>query len=285
MVLPRHVWDHIRSLGSENPPSPEIRGWMYSYVAPRYRARPSPSEVASYCPTRRNLYLQYAEGLRGEPGPEARYGTLVHEYFLEPFRLVLQGVQDLWELANSINKLSRRLGTRPDKFLHRVYSLGAALALQALYEADLPLRVEPELPGAPIGLSDVVRPDLLVGFIPVEVTAANPRSLYGARKALQVTAYALALEATTGAPVDYGVILYIRRRDGLPRPEWRLVMIDDALRREFLAARDEAAMIIEDKVDPGPSVNGCPEWCPFRGAPGCPPSAGNRAGQGVGVEA
>lgn len=268
MVLPRHVWDYIRSLGAEQSPSPEIRGWRYDYVSPRYRARPSPSDIASYCPTRRNLYLQYVEGIQPRQGKEAIYGALVHEYFLEPFRLVQEKPRDLEELVAARYRLSKRLGHRPDNFLKRVYSLGAALALQSIYDADIPIKVEPEIPGAPIGLSDTVKPDLLVGFMPLEVTAAAPRTLYGSRKELQLAAYALAIEAATGVPVDYGVILYIRRRNHTPRPEWRVVVIDDDLRRDMLSARDEAAMIIEEGVDPGPATK-CPEWCPFRGTPGC----------------
>jgi CRISPR-associated protein Csa1 len=275
LVLPRHIWDHIRSLGSENPPLPEIRGWRFDPVAPRYRYRPSPSEVASYCPTRRNIYLQKVLGRRPEPGPEARYGALVHEYFLEPFRLAARGEASLDNLIAARSKLSRRLGVRPDRFLLNVYSLGAGLALQAVYDSEIPLKVEPQLPGAPIGLSDYVRPDLLIGLLPVEVTSTGSRGTYGERKELQLAAYALAIEASTGLPVDYGVVLYLRRRDEAPVPEWRLVVIDDELRRAVLAARDEVAMIVEDGVDPGPAPAGCPEWCPFRGAvEDCPPRGG-----------
>jgi len=275
LVLPRRVWDYIRSLGSEGSAYAEIRGWRFDYVAPRYRYRPSVSEIASYCPSRRDIYLRRVAGLRVERSSQASYGTLVHEFFLEPFRLVDRGVTDVEELAAARRQLARRLNTRPDKFLLKVYSLGAALALQAMIEGGVPVRVEPEVPGAPVGLSDMVKPDLLVGFIPVEVTTTDPRSTYGERKELQLAGYALAIEAWTGFPVDYGVTVYIRRRNNThPLPEWHVIPIDDSLRRSFLRARDEIAMIVENNVDPGPASEGCPSWCPFRNtAPGCPGTA------------
>jgi len=273
-LLPRRVWDFIRSLGSDGAAYSEIRGWRFEYVSPRYRYRPSPSEVAGVCPSHRDVYLRRVAGVRPPRGREVLYGIYVHEFFLEPFRLVDRGVVGLDELARGMWRLGRRLGVRPDRFLERVYTVGASLALQSLVDGDVPVRVEPQLPGAPVGLSDVVRPDLLVGFLPVEVTTAGPRSHYGGAKELQLAGYALALEAWTGFPVDYGVVLYVRRRDsGEPWLDWRVVVVDDSLRRRFLRARDEVAMIVDNGVDPGPAGE-CPLWCPFRGAPGCPGGGG-----------
>jgi len=270
-LLPRRVWDFIRSLGAEGGVYAEVRGWRFEYVSPRYRYRPSPSEVAGFCPTRRDVYLRRVRRLQAPRGPGAAYGQLVHEFFLEPFRLVDRGVVDVEGLAAGLRRLQRRLGVGGDRFLRRVYSVASSLALQGVVDAELPVRVEPELPGAPVGLSDVVRPDLLVGFLPVEVTSASPQAYYGASKELQLAGYALAVEALTGLPVDYGVLLYVRRREGGgARLEWRVVPVDDPLRRRFLRARDEAAMIVDDGVDPG-AAGECPAWCPFRGAEGCPP--------------
>ncbi len=265
------MWDYIRSLGSGGQVYAEVRGWRFDLVAPRYRYRPSPSEVASYCPTRRELYLRRVLGLRVEPGPQARYGVVVHEFFLEPFRLVGRGVRGLGDLYAGMRRLGRRLGVRVDGFLEEVYTLASGLALGAFYDSGLPVRVEPEIPGGPVGLSDVVRPDLLVGLVPVEVTTSPVAGRLGEAKELQVAGYALALEAWTGVPVDYGVVLHVGRVDGSPRLSWRVVVVDDSLRRRFLRARDEAAMIVDDGVDPGAAGGGCPVWCPFLGsAPGCP---------------
>jgi CRISPR-associated protein Csa1 len=272
MVLPRRVWDYIRSLGAEGGPSAEVRGWRFDLVAPRYAYRPSVGEVASYCPTRRDVYLRRVLGAREtETYQGAVHGRLVHEVFLEPFRLVAQGRRSVEDMARAKHRLMRRLGVR-SRLLEAVYELGAALALQTTIDGDVPVQVEPGIPGAAVGLADIVRPDLLVGLLPVEVTTASPDSVYGERKRLAVAGYALALEAWTGLPIDYGVILYVRERDGTAWPEWRVVAIDDSLRRRFLRARDEVAMMVENQVDPGVAEE-CPSWCPFRGA-----CLGERAG-------
>jgi CRISPR-associated protein Csa1 len=192
-LLPRRVWDYIRSLGADGGVYAEVRGWRFEYVAPRYRYRPSPSEVAGFCPSHRDVYLRRVEGLRPRAGSAAAYGVVVHEFFLEPFRLVDRGVVEVDRLASAMWGLGRRLGVRVDGFLRRVYSVGVSLALQAVFDADVPVRVEPQVPGAPVGLSDVVRPDLLVGFLPVEVTTAGRETRYGGGKGLQLTGYVLAL--------------------------------------------------------------------------------------------
>ncbi len=264
MVLPRRVWDYIRCLGSSEQVSADIRGWRFDMVSPRYRYHPTVSEVTSYCPTHRDLYLRRVQGIRVEEKHRgAVFGLVAHEVFLHPFRLVDRGVHDVEALAAARRRLLRELGVRGDRFMEEVYNLGVALALQSLVDGGIPLRVEPQIPGAPVGLSDVVKPDLLVGFIPLEVTTAHPDSLYGRRKELAVAGYALALEAWTGVPVDYGVVIYLRERDGGPWLEWRVVVVDDSLRRRFLRERDEVAMIVDDSVDPGPGDE-CPEWCPYR---------------------
>ena len=269
-MLPRRVWDFIRSLGAEGGVYAEVRGWRFDYVSPRYRYRPSPSEIAGICPVHRDVYLRRVAGVRPGRSQEAVYGQVVHEFFLEPFRLVDRGVSDIEGLARGVYRLGKRLGVRVDGFLRRVYTVASALALQAIVDADVPVRVEPQIPGAAVGLSDVVKPDLLVGFLPVEVTTASSSSWYGEAKELQLTGYVLALEAWTGLPVDYGVLLYIKRRDSGPWLEWRVVVVDDHLRRRFLRVRDEVAMIVDNGVDPGPAGEKCPQWCPFRGSPGCP---------------
>ena len=110
MVFPRRVWDYIRSLGSEGPVYAEVRGWRFELVSPRYRYRPSVSEVAGFCPSHRDVYLQRVRGLQPPRSPAALYGVLVHEFFLEPFRLVDRGVSDLDKVAEGKYRLSRRLG-------------------------------------------------------------------------------------------------------------------------------------------------------------------------------
>jgi CRISPR-associated protein Csa1 len=59
-------------------------------------------------------------------------------------------------------------------------------------------------------------------------------------KELALAGYALAIEAWTGHPVDYGVAIYINL-NGESMLGWRVARIDDSLRRAFLDARDRCA--------------------------------------------
>ncbi len=61
-------------------------------------------------------------------------------------------------------------------------------------EEGIPISVEPAIPGAPIGLSDIIKPDILVGFIPVELVTSSPTEELINRKDIAITAYALAIE-------------------------------------------------------------------------------------------
>ncbi len=97
----------------------------------------------------------------------------------------------------------------------------------------------------------------------MELVTSLPSEELTNRKDIAVTAYALAIEAWIGHPVDIGVVLHIGI-NGKPRLTWRVVKIDDTLRRAFLDMRDNVARIIEHGDDPGPASS-CPRTCPFYG--------------------
>jgi CRISPR-associated protein Csa1 len=44
---------------------------------------------------------------------------------------------------------------------------------------------------------------------------------------------------------------------------WRVVRIDDSLRRAFLDARDRVAMILEHLEEPPQPLDQCPQACPY----------------------
>ncbi|ADN51074.1 type I-A CRISPR-associated protein Cas4/Csa1 [Vulcanisaeta distributa] len=261
MVLPRWVWDYIK-VTMEGGSYAEIRGWFRDAVAPRHVVRPTVSEVSSPCPTKRDAYLRRVAGVTMEDSESLRLGRMVHEVFLTPFKESIPFSQ----LDNRFESIINEYGDLGNKYraqLYEVYTKAVATSLNAR-EEGIPISVEPAIPGAPIGLSDIVKPDILVGFIPVElVTSSQPTEELTSRKDIAVTAYALAIEAWIGHPVDIGVVLHISI-NGKPRLTWRVVKIDDTLRRAFLDMRDNVARIIEHGDDPGPASS-CPRTCPFYG--------------------
>ncbi len=176
------------------------RDWDWALVQPRFRVKPSVSDVTSPCPTKRDVYLRKVLGMRSESSVMSR-GKEVHEAFMAPFRDIEKEYED--------------------PLLKRVYE-EAKVRKAAAEEEGIPVSVEPEIPGSPVGLSNILKPDFLVGFIPVEVVYGNGLE----RKKLAVTGYALALESWTGHPVDAAVIVSVTEK----KTYWNMVRIHEGLR-------------------------------------------------------
>lgn len=225
------MWDELRASAGDL--IVNTRGWDWGLIQPRFRARPSVSDVTSPCPTKRDVYLRKVLGVKVET-PSMIKGREVHEAFMAPFK----GIEKEYE----------------DSLLKRVYEEAKVRKAEA-EEEGIPVSVEPEIPGSPIGLSNVLKPDFLVGFIPVEIVYGNGLE----RKKLAVTGYALAIESWTGHPVNAAVVVNVTEK----KTYWNLVLIHEGLRRKFLETRDEVARILQEKEDPG-KAEACPSTCPFK---------------------
>lgn len=253
MVLPRSLWDFVRSFGDEGGFA-ELRGWRFEFVSARFNVRPSVSDLSSICPTRRDVFLRRVYSLRIE-SEAMLFGRLVHEAFLYPIRGILRGL-DVESVIARFRGYIRSAPVRYRRILWNVFEKGLEHAIVAKVDG-LPISIEPLIPASPIGLSDYVKPDLLVGFIPVEITTSTNNE----RKEVSLTAYAMAIEAWTGHPVDYAVLTHITINGGV-RINWRVVRVNDSLRRRFLDIRDSIAKMIEYNQDPGIAEE-CPSSCPF----------------------
>ncbi|MGC8598062.1 MAG: type I-A CRISPR-associated protein Cas4/Csa1 [Thermocladium sp.] len=262
MTLPRWVWDYIKSM-MEGGSFAEVRGWFRDIVSPRHSSRPTVSEVTSPCPTKRDVYLRRVSKVAMPDSDVIRMGRLIHEVFLTPFRveLVFSRLDNYFE---SIMGSYGELAAKYRDALYELYRRAVALSLQAK-EEGIPYSVEPTIPASSIGFSDFVRPDILLGFIPIEVVSSSLAwdDVNVGRKELAVTAYALAIESWIGHPVDIGIVLHISLNSEV-KLTWRVAKIDDTLRRTILDARDYVARIIETGEDPGLSQS-CPRTCPFYG--------------------
>jgi len=258
VLFPRWVWDYIRSVGGEV--VAEVRGWRFDVVGSRFLARPSVSDASSPCPSKRDVWLRRVVRVRVDGGVFT-LGRAVHDVFLYPFRYrdrdVLDVVKGFERLTHGFDPQLR--GYRD--FFRKLFRRALTLAMYSL-EDSIPISVEPMVPGAAIGLSDFVKPDLLVGFIPVDISLASGGEKSFERKEIALSGYALAIESWIGHPVDFAVALYIGIVNGDPTLSWRIIRIDDVLRRSFLEARDRVAMIIEHGEEP--STDGCSNTaCPY----------------------
>ena len=238
----------------------EPRGWFFDEVGPRYGVRVSVSEVTTPCRTGRDVYLRRVAGVQAPEAGALTVGRLVHEAFLLPFR---HGGGYL-EALEALRGRLRELGVEDSaaKVYERVMEEGYTRYRVAL-EEGVPVAVEPGIPGDALGLG-TVRPDLLVGYTPVELVVAGSNGSWRWRKQLALAGYALAVEAWSRSPVDFGVVVGVRVRGDSVGFEWRLVRIDSRLRRRFLERRDMIASIIASGEDPGVAET-CSMSCPFWG--------------------
>jgi CRISPR-associated protein Csa1 len=88
------------------------------------------------------------------------------------------------------------------------------------------------IPATAIGLSDYVKPDLMVGFISVDVALAPSFDRGFGRKGARISRLCTGYKAWTGHSVDYGVAIYINL-NGESMLGWRVARIDDMFEKGF----------------------------------------------------
>lgn len=133
--------------------------------------------------------------------------------------------------------------------------------LDSVISQAVPPIVERRVDGSLIGLSKELAVDVYMpayAIIDLKTGEIRPFHKYA------LAGYALALEADEEIEVNYGLIIYLRVRPDRPHVVVRIrsVLIDDAIRKEFLDIRDEAMRIISNGSDPGMPAR-CPSYCPY----------------------
>ncbi|MDK6029401.1 type I-A CRISPR-associated protein Cas4/Csa1 [Ignisphaera sp. 4213-co] len=256
-MLPRWIWDFVKVVGGDV--VADVRGWRFDVVGPRFLARPSISDVTSPCPEKRDVWIRRVMRMKIDSDLFV-LGRAVHEVFLYPFR---RRYDSLWDVLRGFEKLLASFDPLAKRYKEQFVKLFRKSFAFALYsvEEGIPISVEPMIPAASIGLSDFVKPDLLVGFLPVDISLASNEKNFE-RKELALTGYALAIESWIGHPIDFGVAIYVNLFTE-PMLTWRIIRVDDSLRRTFLEMRDKVAMILEHPDEPPPVSSNCPQSCPY----------------------
>jgi len=260
----------------------------------------SVSELAGrYCETFRDIYLRRVMRVPLPFSMKLFDGLVIHRVASETLTLVkktlyAKGVvsgADLIEellpkaeaICNKALKFSLKLGTPKNEELEtsrkKALRLYRFLVVQAGSQLDLVLSkfphaeldsivtqavppiVERRVDGSLVGLSKELAMDIYMpAYAVIDLKTGEVRSFHK----YALTGYALALEADEEIEVNYGFIIYLQVDPDKPhiRVRVRSVLIDNALRREFLDMRDEALRIMDVGVDPGMPVK-CPAYCPY----------------------
>jgi len=284
--------------------SEELRGWNWDsgiLSPPLKGVLLSVSDVAArYCPTRRDVYLKYVEGVVVKPTLPMVEGRVYHNVIsgvvLEVKRklyslglvsgyelyeslvescearvrdIVLHNVRVLEEEPRSedVERMVVR-GVRLWKFLalqfaasvDRYVSVHGHLDVDSVVAEAVPHIVEYKVDGSPLGLSKELSVDVLYPGYTVVEVKTGSRQDF---HRLYLAGYALAFEADKEIPVNMGVLIYVRAGRS-PTPFFKIeeYVVSDELRREFIEARDEVFEIIENERDPGKPLR-CYPYCPY----------------------
>ncbi len=249
----------------EGDPVPgELRGWSYDVPPMRPRAYMSlgVSEVAygAACGWR-GLWARRRLGERVEPSESMVLGGLVHEAFhrasRDVRRLLSRGVSP-WKVSVILTRgRPRWLPGNAPGWVEELYRMlvvawaGEAASRLLYYGGEgvgfLPWLSEYRVDGSPLGLSRRLRVDALgeAGVV-VEVKLGYPKWWHK----VGLAGYAMALESSLEAPVDYGLLVGVSVSGGI-RVEVEPVYLSGYWREEFIKARDEAIdVLLSDYMPP-----------------------------------
>lgn len=177
--------DRVKVFGVGDLPV-ELRGWSQEVREVSLEYLPTVSEAFSPCPTHRDVYVRRVLRLQPRINDSLSIGRALHELFLTPLRLVNRvGAGDvIEELSNLKAQLLSDLTKDLVDFGKVVFEASSRILMDLVYDGyPIPIAVEPSLEGTVIGFSDVIKPDLVIGSLPVEVVVSeNPD--YLARKEL-----------------------------------------------------------------------------------------------------
>jgi len=267
----------LRLFSSEFPVEDELRGWSWWRfpVRPRAYLGLSVYDVASYCPTRRDVWLRRVLRVRPPPSPQMRVGLDAHAIINGVINVVKRGFYLnlpyevlYYNVGRFIKEFVRGLDN--DDVKRFAYSLAwttyYVLMSEYLWSKQggslQPVLTlidnEVKVDGTPIGLSNNLRVDALLTNNAVVDFKVGKRY---ENHEMMLTAYALALEANVEVPIDYGFLVYLNWNGGL-QVDVKGVYIGAEQRREFIDARDEVIEMLINEEEPPKAVE-CIQSCPY----------------------
>jgi len=279
VVAPSFVFGKLlrrmHSLRQAYPIPDELRGWSWDKppVKPRAYLSLGIYEVASYCPTRRDVWLKRFCGATPTEIPAMKLGLDVHEVISSVISSVRRYVvlNDIEVIDPSIvDEVLRKYEEREWFKMLRHLAMITYHVLVSDYlwfkhgnggQPFLGWLSEVRVDGSPIGLSSNLRVDAIVsGNLIIDFKVGRRYENHE----LALAGYALAIEANTEVPIDYGFLIYIIPNGNI-RIDVKPVYVGPDIRRDFIDARDEVIDMILSEKEP-PKSPTCPYTCPFKHA-------------------
>lgn len=265
---------HLRR--AQDPIDESLRGWNWSTppVKPRAYLGLSVSEVASYCMTRRDVWLRRVAKAVPESNELLKIGSLVHDVIhltIEYVRKYVGSGLDPWTAYNDVVDNVVKSTSMPESVSGWLINLIKYVAIELVADASwsyvgdginpwLPWVSEVRVDGSLLGLSKNLRIDALTGSnVVVDFKVSKPCDNHR----LAITAYAMALEANLEVPIDYGLIIYVNGVDKSVKVVIESLYISSDMRKDFLDARDDVIDIVITGREP-PKAPSCSNACPFR---------------------
>jgi CRISPR-associated protein Csa1 len=277
----KYMLNHLLRLAREVGVSQDLRGWNWwkEPLKPYHPERISMFSVCGkFCPTARDVYLQYVERKAPSMTWELVLGASTHnliEHIFTELRAEREPTFEKWWASELEHKGRKEFAKNLEPLLLSLWELVTSQAKSALLEAQsgqpyaspsqiieiaLPFLVEHKLDGRLLGLSGTLSVDcydyLRHIIFDVKVGGA-PKDFYR----LYPTGYALVFESMYEVPVDIGCSIHIGFIDGKVRITRDLFFINDDLRSWWVEERDKKLEIVATKRDPGKAS--CPPNCPF----------------------
>jgi len=280
MPVPSHViLKELRKLHLrrfQDPIDESLRGWNWDRppVKPRAYLGLSVSEVATYCPTRRDVWLRRVAKVSPEGNEMLKLGSTLHDILhltIEYVRKYVINEVSPWLAYSDVVEAVMKSVNIPESLNEWAANLVKYVTLQLLAEASwsavgnginpwLPWISEVKVDGSLLGLSKNLRIDALTGGnVVIDFKLAKPCENHR----VAIAAYATALEANLEIPVDYGVVIYINGVGKVPKVYVESIYVSSDLRKEFLDARDEVIDLILTEREP-PKASSCSTACPFK---------------------
>lgn len=263
--------------------TPELRGWSWwKEPLKPYHSEPISmfSVCGKFCPTARDVYLNYVERKPGKRTHEILLGAIAHNLLEYVFGRARDGSFDLSFDEWWRGELDRRGQVENADVMRSclaplwelVLSQIKASYLEAKsahpYADDrdirataIPFLVEHRLSGKLLGLSGTLSVDCYDYFhhiiFDVKVGGA-PRDFYH----LYPTGYALVFESLYEIPVDVGCSVHVSFRNGRVLVNKDLFFINDDIRNWWIEERDRKMGLVAQRKDPGKAKE-CPQSCMF----------------------